>query len=295
MPPVVPLLEEFSEKAEELRVLNIRVFQGDDLIASADWDEEIRRNQYSVSKSFTSAALGFALREGLLSLDQRLVDAFPGETPPHPSPFLQEARVRDLLTMGLGQDRAYLMGGQRVNMDSVDWVHHALALPFVSKPGTTFVYNNVGPYLAGVLVQRRAGCDLTGYLMPRLFAPLGIRRPLWECDPTGYTFGAGGLVLSVSELAKFALLYAGKGIWEGKQILSPEWVEESTRSQIDNTHEGYGYLFWRGPGNTYRADGKYGQFGIVAPDKNAVIAVNAESRDGGALLSHIHRTLIEAL
>ncbi|MDR0641429.1 MAG: beta-lactamase family protein [Treponema sp.] len=295
MPPVVPLLEEFSEKAEELRVLNIRVFRDSALIASADWDEEIRRNQYSASKSFTSAAVGFALREGLLSLDERLVDAFPGETPPHPSPFLQEARVRDLLTMGLGQDGAYLMGAQRVNMDSVDWVRHALALPFVSKPGSAFVYNNVGPYLAGVLVQRRAGCDLVSYLMPRLFAPLGIRRPLWECDPAGYTFGAGGLVLCVSELAKFTLLYAGKGVWEGKQILSPEWVEESTGSQIDNTHEGYGYLFWRGPGNTYRADGKYGQFGIVAPDKHVVVAVNAESRDGGALLSHIHRTVIEVL
>jgi CubicO group peptidase (beta-lactamase class C family) len=295
MPPVAALLEGFSERAEELRVLNIRVFRDGELIASADWDEEIRRNQYSVSKSFTSAAVGFALREGLLSLDERLIDAFPGETPSQPSPFLQEARIRDLLTMGLGQDGAYLMGGQRIGMDAVDWVRCALALPFVTKPGTAFVYNNVGPYLAGVLVQRRAGCDLVSYLMPRLFAPLGIRRPLWECDPAGYTFGAGGLVLSVSELAKFTQLYAWKGNWKGRQILSPEWVEESTAPQIDNGHEGYGYLFWRGPGNTYRADGKYGQFGIVAPDKHAVIAVNAESRDGGALLAHIHRTVIGTL
>ncbi|MDR2178595.1 MAG: serine hydrolase [Treponema sp.] len=295
MPPVVPLLERFSERAAELRVLNIRVFRNGEPIASADWDEEIRRNQYSVSKSFTSAAVGFALREDLLFLDERLIDAFPGETPPRPSPFLQEARIRDLLTMGLGQDRAYLMGSQRTSMDTDDWVRYALALPFVSKPGTAFVYSNIGPYLAGVLVQRRAGCDLVSYLMPRLFAPLGIHRPIWECDRSGYTFGAGGLVLSVSELAKFTQLYAWKGNWKGKQILNPEWVEESTAPQIDNAHEGYGYLFWRGPDNTYRADGKYGQFGIVAPDKRAVIAVNAESRDGAALLAHIHRTVIGAL
>jgi CubicO group peptidase (beta-lactamase class C family) len=289
------LLDRFSARAEELRVLNIRVFREGGLVASADWDEEIRRNQYSVSKSFTSAALGFALREGLLSLDERLVEAFAGEIPPAPSPFLEEARVRDLLTMGLGQDRAYLMAAERLGLDNNDWVRYSLALPFTVRPGTVFTYNNVGPYLAGVLVQRRAGCDLVSYLMPRLFAPLGIHRPLWEIDPAGYTFGAGGLFLSVSELAKFALLYAAKGNWRGKQILSPGWIEESTASRIDNGHEGYGYLFWRGPDNSYRADGKYGQFGIVAPNKGAVVAVNAESRDGAALLCHIHDTVIGAL
>jgi CubicO group peptidase (beta-lactamase class C family) len=288
------LLDAFSERAEELRVLNIRVFREGECIAGADWDEEIRRNQYSASKSFTSAAVGFAVREGLLSLDERLVDAFPAELPPRPSGFLQEARVRDLLTMGLGQDRAYLMGPQRVTLDREDWVRYSLALPFVSKPGTVFVYNNAGPYLAGVLVQRRAGCDLVSYLMPRLFGPLGIRRPLWEADPAGYTFGAGGLFLCVSELAVFAQLYAGNGIWKGKRILEGEWIAESTAARIGNAHEGYGYLFWRGPDNTYRADGKYGQFGIVAPDQNLVVAVNAESRDGAALLAHIHHTVIRA-
>jgi CubicO group peptidase (beta-lactamase class C family) len=289
------LLDRFSERAEELRVLNIRVFRDGGLVASADWDEEIRRNQYSASKSVTSAAVGFAVREGILSLDERLVDAFSGEIPPEPSPFLREARVRDLLTMGLGQDKAHLMAAERLAMDNADWVRYSLAQPFVNQPGTVFTYTNVGSYLAGVLVQRRAGCDMVSYLVPRLFAPLGIRRPLWECDPAGYTFGAGGLMLSVSELAKFVQLYAWKGSWKGKRILSPEWVEKSTGVRIDNGREGYGYLFWRGPDNTFRADGKYGQFGIVAPDKDAVIAVNAESRDGAALLYHIHDTVIKAL
>jgi CubicO group peptidase (beta-lactamase class C family) len=286
------LLDAFAERAEELRVLNIRVFRGDECIAGADWDGEIRRNQYSVSKSVTSAAVGFAVREGLLSLDERLADAFPDELPPGPSGFLREARVRDLLTMGLGQDRAYLMGTERIALDREDWVRYSLALPFVSRPGTVFVYNNVGPYLAGVLVQRRAGCDLVSYLMPRLFGPLGIRRPLWETDPAGYTFGAAGLFLCVSELAVFTRLYGLNGTWKGKQILDPEWIAESTAPRIDNAREGYGYLFWRGPDNTYRADGKYGQFGIVAPDQDLVVAVNAESRNGAALLSHIHRTVI---
>jgi CubicO group peptidase (beta-lactamase class C family) len=289
------LLDGFSRRAEELGVLNIRVLRDGELAAGADWDEEIRRNQYSASKSVTSAALGLAVGEGLVSLDEALTEAFPGETPPEPSPFLREARVRDLLTMGLGQDRAYLMAAERLGLGGTDWVRYCLALPFVNKPGTVFTYSNVGPYLAGVLVQRRAGCDLVSYLMPRLFAPLGIYRPVWETDPAGFTFGAGGLFLSVSELAKFVQLYAWKGTWRGRRILSPEWVEESTASHIDNGHGGYGYLFWRGPDNSYRADGKYGQFGIVAPDKGLVVAVNAESRDGGALLRHIHDTVIGPL
>ena len=95
----------------------------------------------------------------------------------------------------------------------------------------SLLYNNVGPYLAGILVQRRAGCDLTEYLMPRLFGPLGIWRPTWECDPLGNTFGAGGLMLTLSELHRFGLLYLNEGMWNGQQLISREWVKESTQQQ----------------------------------------------------------------
>lgn len=112
--------------------------------------------------------------------------------------------------------------------------------PFKFKPGTHFVYNNVGPYLAGILVQRRAGCDLVSYLTPRLFSHIGIKRPMWETDPLGNSFGAGGLFLTLSELHKFGLFYLNKGKWNGKQILSEEWIEESTKPS-DTDY--YGYLF----------------------------------------------------
>lgn len=170
-------LEGFKEKAGALGVLGVVVTQDGEEKAKYLWDEECRRNVYSASKSFTSCAVGFAVQEGLISLDEKLVDAFADDLPEEVSENLAKATVKDLLTMCLGQEKGGLMGGQRPQYKEEDWVKMSLAIPFVYEPGTHFVYNNVGPYLAGILVQRRSGCrDLVDYLMPRLFRPLGIRR-----------------------------------------------------------------------------------------------------------------------
>ena len=288
-------IREIDQYAEEMRILNLRVCRGGEIIVKRDWDGEIRRNQYSASKSFTSAAVGIACREGLLSLDEKLCDVFAEEIPDQPSENLQRALVRDLLTMCLGQKEGWLMGEQRPVMEEEDWVRFCLSRPFETEPGTTFVYNNAGPYLAGILVQRRAGCSLVDYLMPRLFAPLGIRRTVWEVDPQGFTFGAGGLFLCVTELMRFGQLLLQEGMWNGKQLIPAEYVREASRIQADNGAEGYGYLFWRGPYNSFRADGKYGQLAIVLPDKDAVIAINAESRDAGSMTKRCMDVIVPQL
>lgn len=278
-------LEKFIERTTPLGILGIIITQHNETVAEYLWDDTCRRNVYSASKSFTATAVGMAIEEGLLSLDERLVDVFADELPNHVSDYLKQATVKDLLTMCLGQERAELMGAQRPDYVEEDWVSLSLAFPFVDAPGTKFVYNNVGPYLAGILVQRRAGCDLVSYLMPRLFMPLGIKRPTWEMDPLGNTFGAGGLYLNIYELHKFGLLYLNDGVWDGKRLISHEWVEESTKKQVDNDCDefGYGYLFWRGPHDSYRADGKYCQWSIILKEKNAVITIVAECRNGREL------------
>ena len=180
----------------------MKISIGQDTVYEKYWDEDCRRNIYSASKSFTSCAVGFAVQEGLIDLDERLMDAFKEDIPNNPDENLKKATVKDLLTMTLGQEKGFLMGKQRPRMEEQNWVKASLAIPFVYEPGTHFVYNNVGPYLAGILVQRRAGCDLLSYLTPRLLKPLGIRKTIWEVDPEGNTFGAGGLFLTVSELHK---------------------------------------------------------------------------------------------
>ena len=278
-------LKEFEQKAADLRVLGMKISIGQDTVYEKYWDEDCRRNIYSASKSFTSCAVGFAVQEGLIDLDERLMDAFKEDIPNNPDENLKKATVKDLLTMTLGQEKGFLMGKQRPRMEEQNWVKASLAIPFVYEPGTHFVYNNVGPYLAGILVQRRAGCDLLSYLTPRLLKPLGIRKTIWEVDPEGNTFGAGGLFLTLSELHKFGLFYLNKGKWNGKQLLNAAWIEESTKpSDTDQ----YGYLFWRGKYNSYRADGKYSQLSIVLPDADAVVSLVAECRNGEELTQAIN-------
>ncbi len=273
----------FIRRAEGLGLISVMVSRHGQEIARHNWDDDCRRNIYSASKSFTSAAVGIAQREGLVSLDERLVDAFYRDLPEKVCDNLSRATVRDLLTMQLGQRTPWLMGGERPYICGDDWVRMALSRPFEDEPGTRFVYSNVGPYLAGILVQRRAGCDLVSYLTPRLFGPMGIRRPTWEIDAQGYTFGAGGLFLNLPELHKLGLLYLNDGAWNGKQLVPREWVWESTAKQADNGSYGYGYLFWRGERNSFRADGKYCQWSIVLRDRDAVISTMAECRDGERL------------
>ena len=285
-------LTQFARTTEKAGILGLVITQNGEEIARTLWDEECRRNIYSASKSFTSCAVGIAIREGLLSLEEKLTDVFEKKLPDKVDEHLEKAVVRDLLTMSLGQAKPQMMGAQRPLYDEDDWVKMSLAFPFSSDPGKEFLYSNVGPYLAGMLVQQRAGCDLVSYLMPRLFQHLGIGRPTWETDPLGNTFGAGGLYLTMSELHKFGLLYLQEGNWNGKQLVPIEWVKESTKPQADKQ---YGYLFWCGPHNTYRADGKYQQLSIIAPEKNAVITTVAECHNGSAILDAVFEELYPQL
>ena len=290
-------LTAFVEKATPLRALGVVVNQNGKEIGRHLWEGACRRNVYSASKSFTSAAVGIAQREGLLSLDEKIEDAFKKDLPENVSEYLEAATVRDLLTMCLGQGKPYLMGEDRPYYPDPDWVKTALAQPFVCRPGTKFLYNNVGPYLAGILVQRRAGCDLVHYLMPRLFKPLGIQLPTWETDPMGNTFGAGGLFLTLDELHKFGQLYLNDGMWNGRQLVPAAWVKESTSRQVENDRDsyGYGYLFWGGMEGSFRADGKYGQYSILLRDKNAVVTIVAESREAGRLLKTVYTDIYPQL
>ena len=139
-------ISDFIGAAKTFHVLGIKVTKDGDLI------NEWYRNFYSATNSFTSCAVGFAVQEGLLSLDEKLTDAFPEDLPDVIDDNLKMATVRDLLTMCLGQEQGSLMGEQRPLYQEDDWVKMSLAIPFQYKPGTHFVYNNVGPYLAGILI-----------------------------------------------------------------------------------------------------------------------------------------------
>ena len=282
-------LDNLMKAAVPLRMLGIVVTQNGKEIGRELTEGACRRNIYSASKSFTSAAVGIAIKEGLLDLNEKITDAFADDLPQTVSDNLKKATVRDLLTMCLGQGKGFLMGEYRPYYTDENWVRLALEQPFIYEPGTKFVYNNVGPYLAGILVQRRSGTDLVHYLYPRMFKPLGIQLPTWETDPYGNTFGAGGLFLTLDELHKFGKLYLDMGRAAGRQIIPEGWVMESTSKQVENDRDGfgYGYLFWGGDKGTFRADGKYGQFSIIFRDKDAVVTLVSESRNADLLLKTV--------
>ncbi len=250
---------------------------------------ERRRNQYSVAKSFVSAAVGLAIDEGLLSLDDSVSEllgpALPRPTPPR----LTRLRVRHLLSMTVGQGKPCLMAEEREALEDRDWVSYCLTYPFDSGPGEVFTYSNAGPYLAGRIVQERAGCNLVDYLEPRLFAPLGIERPRWETDPEGFTFGSSGLYLTVDELVRFGQLYLQGGEWEGRQLIPKAWVRDSTTAQVSTgrskaDRSEYGFCFWLGRQGSFRAEGKFGQYCLVLPQKGAVIGINAQEEHFTRLL-----------
>ena len=290
----------FEQQVSGIGVWGVMVSQHGMLLGKRTWGPDCRRNVYSAAKSVTACAVGFAIQEGLLTLEEPLTSAFSEDLPQTVSDNLKKATVRDLLTMCLGQERAEMMAAQRARYPDRDWVKLSLSFPFVYPPGTRFVYNNVGPYLAGVLVQRRAGCNLVDYLMPRLFAPLGISRPDWGTDPLGNTFGSSDLLLSLEEFHRFGLFCLQEGEWEGRQLLNPHWMQECTQKQVENGKDpyGYGYCFWGGPEGTFRAEGKWGQVSLFDRSKQAVITAMGDCRQPGqaqALNQAIYRCLYPQL
>lgn len=285
---MVLVLEKFvlAVQQENLKVHQAVVWQEGQIAAQHMFCEAERQNIYSGTKSVTSAAVGLAVTEGLLSLEQPVAEFFCDELPDYPSENLKSLCLRDLLSMNTGYARGYLMGDpspdspSRYELDEKNWVRYALSCPLEYPAGQQFCYQNIGPYLAGVMVQRAAGMSLTDYLVPRLFDPLGIARPEWETCPMGYDFGAGGLVLNVFELLRFGILYLQEGCWQGKQLLPADWVRESTVCRTGNPEEdsGYGYFFWIGKHGSFRVDGKYAQLCIIWKEKNAVISILSNER-----------------
>jgi CubicO group peptidase (beta-lactamase class C family) len=183
---------------------------------------------HSLSKSFTSTAVGLVIEEGRLSLDDPVLKFFPEDAPAEPSENLKAMRVRDLLTMTCGHDV------EAKRTDTTPWTKTFLNHPVPHKPGTHFQYNSLGTYMLSAIVQKVTGQTVLDYLKPRLFAPLGIDNPRWDASPQGISCGGWGLYLRTEDVAKFGQLYLQKGKWNGKQIVPEKWVAEATKYQVPN-------------------------------------------------------------
>lgn len=244
---------------------------------------------FSMSKSFTSTAVGFAVQEGRLSLSDRVVDFFEEELRSLPEEAVCEnmrrMTLRHLITMNTGQTDPE----DRLFQDrEKDWAVSFLTSPVEKEPGSWFLYNTRATYMLSVIVQKVVGTTMFEYLRPRLFEPLGFSEGIWwETSPQGYNTGGFGLSVTVEDIARFGLFVKGKGCFGGRRLLDAGWFEEATKSWSDssNTWEGenalgYGYQFWmcRVPG-TYRGDGAFGQYCVILPQEDMLFVSTAGQLD----------------
>jgi CubicO group peptidase (beta-lactamase class C family) len=255
---------------------------------------------YSVTKSFTSTAVGLAEQEGLLSINDKVLSFFPDLAPAEPAPQMKAMRIRDLLKMTSGHQNDTI-DRLRATPDG-QWRRTFLATAVEHKPGTHFVYNSGGSYMLSAIVQKVSGQTLDSYLQSRLFEPLGISQHPWGLSSEGIALGDGGLSLTTESVAKFGQLYLQKGVWNGTRVLSEKWVELATSRETSNGSDpdsdwdaGYGFQFWRNKTTGYRADGALGQFSFVLPEYDVVLAITSGTSNTKGIMNTVWQHLLPAL
>jgi hypothetical protein len=278
------------------------------VIAEGWWNpysSNLKHSMYSTSKSFTATAIGFAINEKRLALTDKVISFFPKDLPDTISQNLSRLAIKDLLSMSVGQDPDPT--ADVITKDS-NWVRAILAKPIVNEPGTRFLYNTMGTFLLSAILQKVTHQTLLDYLKPRLFDPLGIEQMDWELSPTGVNTGGWGLRIKTEDMAKFGQLFLQNGQWLGIQVIPKDWIEaasstkiiqhpELSRSKRDSSdwEQGYCYQMWRCRNQAFRADGAYGQFIIIMPEKDAVVAITAETADMQQELNLVWKYLLPAI
>jgi CubicO group peptidase (beta-lactamase class C family) len=289
-------IESANQKVDTLH--SVMIVRHGQVVAEAWWSPEAAEKPHvlhSLSKSFTSTAVGLAIAEGKLDLFDPVLKFFPEEAPEKPSENLKKMRIRDLLTMSTGHET------EPKRAPDTNWAKEFLAHPVPHKPGTHFKYNSMATYMCSAIVQKVTGQTVLDYLTPRLFEPLGIENPTWDKSPQGICTGGWGLYVRTEDIAKFGQLSLQKGKWNGKQLVSAEWIALATSKQMSNGSDpksdwdqGYGFQFWRCRHGAFRGDGAKGQFCVVLPEQDAVIAITANTKDMQSELNVVWDELLPA-
>jgi hypothetical protein len=253
------------------------------VIAEGWWkpfDEQYKHTLYSLSKSFTSTAIGLLVKDGKIGVENPVTSFFPDELPAEVSDNLKKMTVKHLLTMNTGHATDTT---PKMREGSETWTKTFLSLPVEHTPGSHFLYNTGATYMLGAIVKKVSGQELESFLTPRLFAPLDIKDHDWEKSPQGLSVAGWGLRVKTEDIAKLGQLYLQKGKWNGKEILTAQWVDDASSAQTtSNTgdsdwSQGYGYQFWRCKPGFFRGDGAFGQYCVVMPQHDVVLVVNSES------------------
>ena len=259
---------------------------------------EYKHTLYSLSKSFTSTAIGMLVKDGKLKVDDQLISFFPDDLPAEVSDNMKKIKIKHVLTMNTGHAEDTL---PKMRESGKPWTKTYFEQPVQFEPGTHFLYNTGNTYMLGAIVHKITGETLSAFLTPRLFQPLDIKGYDWETSPQGLNTAGYGLRVKTEDIAKFGQLYLQKGKWKGKEILTEAWVKDATSYQTKSQEgngdwaQGYGYQFWRCKPGFYRGDGAFGQFCIVMPEQDAVLAVTSESWDMQKSMTTMWENLLPAM
>lgn len=234
---------------------------------------------HSLSKSITGLAVGIAAGEGLLTIDDKLVDLFKKRVNPLTALRKKNLTIRHLLTMSSG-----ISFNEAGAVTENDWVKGYLDSSFLFEPGSEFYYNSMNSYMLSAVIKEITGHGLLDYLKPRLFEPMGISRVCWQKCPKGIETGGWGLYLCPEDMAKLGVLMLQKGVWEGKRLVPAEWIREAAVKRMDTPDElgeyGYGYQVWMcGRPDSFQFNGMLGQNVIIYPDIDMVIVTTAGSEE----------------
>lgn len=289
-------VREFIEDCEKsgIELHSFMLLRHGKVAAEAWWkpfSPDTAHTMFSHSKSVSSTAIGFAIDEGLITLDTKIYPLFTDKYPKIMPKHWNELTLRHLLTMTSGK-----LMNPAADTERMDWVKNFLSAPFILKPGEKFVYTNENTYMLCAIIKRLTGQSVVDYLMPRLFEPLGIDRPFWETDREGVEAGGWGLQLKTEDQAKFIQCYMQRGVWEGRQVIPEEWTRLATAYHVDNApgkpdnRVGYGFQFWRNRlPNSYRCDGLFSQFSIAMEDYDCCLSINAGEPDEQGTLNAVWR------
>jgi CubicO group peptidase (beta-lactamase class C family) len=279
-------LETAAEQLKSTSALSFLVVKDGSLVFEKYYDydgnnDQSRNNVFSVTKSFISALVGIAVREGCIgSVDDTVEKYLPGYFKDLSDPRWKKITLRHLLTMtpGFCEDLDKMTGSE-------DWVSYTFKLPLKYDPGEEFQYANSATHLLSVILTKAAGMSTKDFAVKYLFKPLGIVSPEWLQDPGGYYTGYANLFLRPRDLVKLGWLYYSAGKWEGRQVVPEEWVIESTKVQFDfnkgqdtGVENGYGYKWWISSKTGYHAFSALGYGGqsiTVIPDLGLDIVITS--------------------
>ena len=249
----------------------------------ASYPADMKHELYSCTKSFISTLVGIAIDRGYIdSVNRPVKELLPGRTFANQDANKDAMTLEDILTMRTGLD--WVEGDASYNnlYMSRDWAKFVMDEPMVHSPGTFFNYCTGCSHLLSVIVQTATGMNTRDFARAELFGPLGITNFNWETDSTGIPNGGWGLQLVPRDMAKLGYLFLHNGVWDGKQVVSAEWVKAATQKHTDTDGDlGYGYQWWTYPAlDAYTAQGMYGQTIFVIPKSNLIVVTTAAAADG---------------